>query len=419
MMTSVMVVPISSAATDKKKIGDLEIYRAAEGGKVTIAMMLDTSGSMDANVAISACDVPSGMPTNSRNIYTQWSTTNPRYQRKYCTSNNTYFYSKDRNNKWYRCGGESGLGNANRANCNTELYTAPSVEGYQTQTNSGTTYYYDDKYYDRLTRLKDALFTLMDSTALDSNKVAIGIGQYSSQSNDQNTFNSADGITGKMMVPAAVMSPSQRFALKTAIAALTGYNGTPTANAYAEVGAYMLGTTTKTLIKAKKEFYIKSGSSYLECNSWNNAGTVCTGYRYGNLNISTSGYTSARCGNYSNNCLSKEVDVEVEGSGFDKSIQASKSDDNYISPLSSTTDSTCDGRGIYFLTDGEPNTSNYPLDLMKTALGSTGNAFSVPSSGTLPDGTQKRMPDGTQNGHGMPEVGAFARALRSRKYPHI
>ena len=38
--------PVNSA-TDGKKIGDLEIYQAAKGGKVTIMMMLDTSGSMD------------------------------------------------------------------------------------------------------------------------------------------------------------------------------------------------------------------------------------------------------------------------------------------------------------------------------------------------------------------------------------
>lgn len=408
VMASIMVAPAAQADSTGKKIGDLEIYKAAEGGKVTIAMMLDTSGSMDATVTTDACDLPKNMSSSS--VSTQSSSTSPSYTKKYCTSGKTYFYSKDRNSKWYRCGGEDGLGNTDRSKCTTELDTAPSVVGYNNETSSRTTYYYNDKYYDRLTRLKDALFTLMDSTALDSNKVAIGIGQFSSQSNNQNTFNNADGTTGKMIVPAAIMSMSQRAAIKTAVANLTGYNGTPTANAYAEVGAYMLGTTTKTFIKVKKEFYIKNGNSYLECTSWNNTGTVCRGYREKDLSINTSGYTSAKCGYYtSNNCLSKEVDVEAEGSGFDKSIQASKLGDKYASPLlsnvSTTSASTCDGRGIYFLTDGEPNSSYYPLDLMKAALGTKGSLFNLPSSGNLPSGTQ--------NGHGMPEVGAFARALRS------
>ncbi|MFP3458136.1 hypothetical protein R0J89_17985, partial [Psychrobacter sp. SIMBA_152] len=88
-----------------------------------------------------------------------------------------------------------------------------------------------------------------------------------------------------------LITPAQRTAMKVAVAGLNGENGTPTANAYAEAGAYMLGTNT-------------SNSSY---------------------------------------------------SGFSDSVSPSKSGNNYISPLSSTTSASCDGRGIYFLTDGNPN----------------------------------------------------------------
>jgi type IV pilus assembly protein PilY1 len=102
------------------------------------------------------------------------------------------------------------------------------------------------KHYDRLTRLKDAIFTLMDSNQIDSNSVAMGIGQFSSQSESDNVFTSADGISGKIVVPAALLSTTQRTAIKTAVANLQGSGGTPTANAYAEVAAYMLGETTAT-----------------------------------------------------------------------------------------------------------------------------------------------------------------------------
>ena len=286
VVASMMVMPMSQADVAGKKIGDLEIYKPAQAGKTTITMMLDTSGSMTINQVNSAvtCDLPSGTS------YTKGfenSTTTPVYRRDYCL------------------------------------------------TASG-------KVYDRLTRLKDAIFTLMDSSQLDPKKVAIGIGQFSSQSGSNNvvTFNTngtaanTDGTTGKILVPAALLDEAQRQKIRQVVAAAGGGNGTPTANAYAEVGAYMLGTKT--------------------------TGT---------------------------------------GSGFSKSTTDSKSGSNYISPLLNP--SSCDGRGIYFLTDGEPNSSPNPLPLMKSALAST--TFSLPAI---------TLPSGSQSGHGMPEVGAFAKALR-------
>lgn len=49
-MSMMVAVSTSQADVSQKKIGDLEIYKAAEGGKVTIIMMLDTSGSMTQTV---------------------------------------------------------------------------------------------------------------------------------------------------------------------------------------------------------------------------------------------------------------------------------------------------------------------------------------------------------------------------------
>ena len=287
VVASMMVMPVAQADVAGKKIGDLEIYKAAEGGKTTITMMLDTSGSMTLNQVNSAvtCDLPSGTS------YTKGfenSTTMPVYRRDYCL------------------------------------------------TASG-------KVYDRLTRLKDAIFTLLDSSLLDRNKVSIGIGQYSSQSGSDNvvitspngTARDADGSTGKILVPAALVDATQIEKIKKAVAEARGGNGTPTANAYAEVGAYMLGKNT-------------SASTY---------------------------------------------------SGYNKSVSDSKSGGSYNSPLSSP--SSCDGRGIYFLTDGEPNSSPNPNHVMQLALGAS--SFSIPSV---------TLPSGSQSGNGMPQVGAFAKALR-------
>lgn len=356
VMASMMAVPVTQADVADKKIGDMEIYKPAEGGNVTITMMLDTSGSMTTNqVGTDACDAPAGVRKSYNNKF-DWSNTTPSYRRDYCSASiPTYYFAREETGwgwnsttTWYRCGGDSGSPNTN--SCNTVI-SAPSTGGYQS-TGRNPTYYYktnNGKVYDRLTLLKDALFTLMDSSDLDSNKVKIGIGQYSSQSGSDNVISfhrpgyaRADGATGKILVPAKFLDEAQRTSIKTAVALAGGGNGTPTANAYAEVGAYMLGTNTK---------YYRGGGSY---------------------------------------------------SGFAKSVTSSKSGGNYISPLTSGTTSTCDGRGIYFLTDGAPNSSPDPARIMRTVLNN--NSFSVPSRGSLPNGTESN--------HGMPEVGAFARALR-------
>jgi len=355
-MAAMISLPVAQADVAGKKIGDLEIYKAAEGGKTTITMMLDTSGSMTAaqsNVGASACDLPAEVSSSNITITTETSATTPSYTRRYCEipGEKTYFYKRTYglfSTTWYRCGGASGEGSSNTNTCNAEI-DSPSTSGYESESGlfGINTYYYKvdggGKYYDRLTRLKDAIFTLMDSTQLDSNKVAIGIGQFSSQSGSNNvvelnsngTAKNTDGSTGKILLPAALLDDVQRQNIRNVVAAAGGGNGTPTANAYAEVGAYMLGTKTN--------------------------------------------------GN---------------GSGFSKSSSSSKSgSSNYISPLSSP--SSCDGRGIYFLTDGAPNSSDSPLALMKTALNRSSFSLSTVT-----------LPNGSQSGHGMPEVGSFAKALR-------
>ena len=343
-MAAMVALPVAQADVAGKKIGDLEIYKAAEGGKTTITMMLDTSGSMSIYQVSYACDLPAGTSyiRGSEN-----SSTNPSYARNYCDTNK-YFFRQDRDytNVWYRCGGEDGSGSNDYSfnDCGTRINYVPAISGFEYVTSgSNNRYFYKRaRTYDRLTRLKDAIFTLMDNTQLDPKKVAIGIGQFSTQSNSNNQFTGADGRSGKILVPAALLDDTQRSLIKKEVAGLVGSNGTPTANAYAEAGAYMLGTNTR---------YVNENGIY---------------------------------------------------SGFNDSVKDSKSNGNngnYISPLSSP--SSCDGRGIYFLTDGNPNSSPDPARIMRTVLNN--NNFSIPSDS---------LPDGSEGNNGMPAVGAFARALR-------
>lgn len=348
VMASMMTMPMTQADVAGKRIGDLEIYKPAEGGNVTITMMLDTSGSMSLNRVSYACDIP-GSPSYKKGY--EMSLTDPSYKRYSCIVGSPRFYYRlSPEGQWYRCGDSSGSNSYSWDICNKKINN-PSLGSEYNYVTSGsdTKYYYKGgtRYPDRLTRLKDALFALMDSSALDSNKVKIGIGQYSSHSGSDNKIvfdsdgsvqKSADGRTGKILVPAAFLDDAQRAKIKEAVAAAGGGGGTPTANAYAEVGAYMLGTNTK----------------------------------YG--------------GKYN---------------GFAKSVTSSKSGGNYISPLTSSTTSSCDGRGIYFLTDGAPNNSKDPRKIMQKALDI--KKLNIPSD---------TLPSGTEGGNAMKEVGAFARALR-------
>ncbi|MHC5865550.1 hypothetical protein ACYT6K_10165, partial [Streptococcus pyogenes] len=79
---------------------------------------------------------------------------------------------------------------------------------------------------DRLTSLKIAIFKLLDNGGLDPDKVAIGIGQYSSQSGSDNVmWSGGDGKTGKILVPAAKLNTNQIEKLKNAVAGLDGTGG--------------------------------------------------------------------------------------------------------------------------------------------------------------------------------------------------
>ncbi|MEN8389595.1 PilC/PilY family type IV pilus protein [Acinetobacter indicus] len=421
---------------------DIEIYKDSSSGKTTITLMLDTSGSMSTEqVGKTACDLPSDISSNNTTLKSESSGTTPSYTKYYCevdgTDERRYYYqrSKEFSSKgtsyyeWYQCGaGNNGSTNRNECNISIGTTTPPNLTQYTARRSdeskncnkNNDCYYFKDlrvdgeKYYDRLTRLKDALFSLMDSTLLDEKTMAIGIGNFSSQSDQNNNFTAADGSSGKILVPAALVDSTQRDKIKNAIAGLIGSNGTPTANAYAEVAAYMLGTTTDVNYTAEKETYVYAGNDYYgayygTCTAW--SGLNCRSYN--SPYIRRGSYNVRACNlNWGDNrnCLVETVNVNSVGtgiSGFNKSISTSKTSALYATPLSST--SQCNGQGIYFLTDGEPNSSPNPDVLMKAALGSSGSLFSIPVTGTLPNGSQ--------SGHGMPAVGEFAKALRNVRSP--
>lgn len=358
LATSISAISTLLVASSVAQASDIDIYQKAKSGTVTLMMVLDTSGSMgypQIQDNSSACDLPSGA---SKTGYNNENSTNgsPIYKRYYCTatgSDKIYFHRSYRAN-WKTYYQTCGSPQADYTQCtwSNETTNAPQYIGNKKEEKIkiggiNYTYYYtanEEKFYDRITRLKDGMFDLLHGNtdkgikALDDDKV-IGLSTYSRPTKEGSKGDGitddrlttiptrADGRRAYMRIPARrlgdkVNGITQRQLILNEIAALGANNGTPTAHAYADAAAYLMGTTTKD-----KDY---SGFAYAK-----------------------SGFTSGN---------------------------------NYIQPDSlknmTAENSQCSGQGIYVLTDGEQNNNANASDLMKTALGNKGGNFSCSNTGS-------------------------------------
>lgn len=242
---------------------DLEIYKNAQEGGGVVMMVLDNSGSMNPESSI-AVDNPGILfkqrtdPMNAQRIINT----------KYETSQSIVVKKDD------------------GTNGDTLTYQVFFFEGRNNTT----------RYFDRMSRLKQAIIPIfadpknyLGDNYLNSH---IGLAAFGRVNN------------GRIVSPVAKLTYENRLQLLRAIIGLNAETNTPIAHTYAEVAAYMLGTTTE-------------------------------GNR-ANLN-SRSGIYLQR----------------TNPSSTSASVASSISNGKYISPIKS--DSQCMGYGIYFLTDGEPN----------------------------------------------------------------
>ncbi|MBF7688402.1 pilus assembly protein [Acinetobacter rathckeae] len=287
---------MACGGTQASHSSDIEIYQAGTKSAPTIMFLLDISGSMAANIAgKSACDIPSGYDFVS--TQSEDSTTTPLYTRNYCSvkptgSNISYFYKKTT----YRYGSafqsckSYWWGNppsTSQADCNYSIPTPSTRElsNYKTITSGSTTYYVqysEQKFYDRITKVKDGMFAVLQGSSivsrLSDDKV-IGLAAFS--------YN-GEGRSGYIIDPAKPLSATvsgnddQRTTLLAQIAKLSAYNGTPTAHAYAEVAAYLMGTTTKPSDVSGMDYAVaadikNSATQYKKPDSFNSGNTQCTG----------------------------------------------------------------------------------------------------------------------------------------------
>ena len=321
LTTSVAAFCTSLMMNSVAQASDIDIYQQAKAGDVTLMLLLDISGSMGStksdsgfsfsdDYGLTDCGTASQttLPINGNSL-----TSFSNKTAYYVTSSSTPSYPK--NFCYVAASSASAKVKNTETGCEAQKNGSGNITGY--------------RCYDRLTRLKDGLFDLLlgnssKGIAPLSDEKVIGLSAYSNR----------DSLTGYMIAPARrldcangradcdviLSTGSQRNLLLSRIASLTAYNGTPTANAYAEAAAYMMGSTTK--------------------------GVVNSGF---------------------NNAL---ADILKIGNNYTAPYSIRKQ-------IANSDLATCSGQGIYVLTDGYPNNNGRADRLMNAAL--AGNS-SVASS---------------------------------------
>ena len=183
-MSMTVAVSTSQADVVKKQIGDLEIYALPTPGNPNIMMMLDISGSM--NSSLSGCKSNTTQTSDTKFVYTD-------------------------------------------ATDSTKTFTT-TISNLQSCTSSTT----NKTIYNRINSLKVALLTLLTNNTVN-NDIGLGIGIFS--------YN-GDGKTSIIRYPIQKLTMENRQLMANYVAGLTAKGGTPTPSAFAEAGAYMLGTNT-------------------------------------------------------------------------------------------------------------------------------------------------------------------------------
>ena len=265
--------------------------------------------------------------------------------------------------------------------------------------------------YDRLTRLKNGMFAMLDNADPKLEKVYIGLGYYST----------GDSLKGAIRVPAAplgAVNSEHRKLLKQEIAKMTAGASTPTAHAYAEAASYLLGTHTidpSITYQTRKAVEVWGRTAFRECTTFIDgdciSGWGSYNYEMATLNLSNFTEYSSRTQDswsiknyYSNDYLEASSSYPTI-SGFASSVASSKTGTNYLSPLP-TQNATCDGQGIYILSDGQPNYTDNIQSSAIMAKSLNTNHFSC----TVDNGL-------TNSGGGWKCMGAFARKLYAGENP--
>ncbi|WP_168383695.1 PilC/PilY family type IV pilus protein [Acinetobacter indicus] len=337
MVSMSMTLAISHSAN--VYASDIEIYSNSTPGKLNLFLMLDTSGSMGYGRGYGG----GNSATDTSSIFQDYGI---------CTYNNysDYGLRKDVSSESlsYQVNGKVKSYTVNYCHISKSQYNnlrntwnpydrtfVATGDELRRRISNECDKQADNSYkcYDRISRLKKALVNVLTSDKI-LNTISLGVGQYSTPTST--SWNSHDSYSGRVIYPTVLLTSENREKILEKIVELNVYNGTPSASAYAEAGAYMLGKNTYGMPR--------SGYSYSHAESRDK----------------NKGYKSPL----------KDID----------------------------TNSKCNGQGIYFLTDGFANNSNY----------SATEALMERSFSSL---TETGLSGGTSNA-GWSLIGKFAKQLR-------
>ena len=302
---------------------------------------------------------------------------------------------------------------------------------YYTENDYGYTTYHckvgSDKYYRRIDNLKMGISKLVRDPDL-LGIVKIGIGTYPREYDNKNN--------GHIDIPAKKLDATHKADIDTFVATLKPLGWTPAAQAYAEVGAYMMGTTTNSITDTPFSLYkdtyknyrargtdntsdgdqkctawesvnvssLSPNNNFIKCTNWQNVSKLNTrdldndnhevyytnqvrdgGSIFNPKYIYTDFYRKIIAANdpiiTSNNISPYPlIDTTITNyaySGFPYSPDSTKTANKryYEKPLPES-DATCAGNGIYFLTDGQPNLSSPTIakTVMNNALKPVGSS---------------------------------------------
>lgn len=265
-------------ATTALHASDLSIYSPNSGGKTSILLMLDTSGSM----GISSLVLPNNNPLGSPgDVAPQYANTNTPMCSRVDVDEGGVFHQWAYNAIDRRVGSETNGRSSFKKTVSINGQTIPYyLRGCGTATldANGNMVESDSGKFDRLSRLKEALIQLladMDPNTKIDDSVAIGLGNFSAKTSltvGTTTNKLVDGHSGRIITPVAALTAAQRESLIRELASIVSVDtttnqdgtsnanlklsssnypdifkassGTPAAHAYAEAAAYMMGTTT-------------------------------------------------------------------------------------------------------------------------------------------------------------------------------
>lgn len=362
LATTITALCTGLVVSSTVQASDIDIYQEAKSGEITLMLMLDISGSMDTRSISDDYGISSSCKTD---------TAPGGYSRNYCSVSASSASAKVKDTK---------------TGC----------------TLVGTSY----RCYDRISRLKDGVFDLLQGNAskgivqLDDRKI-IGLSTLGVYTNN-NYYN-----TGRVLVPARALgadvgSQKQRDILLSYVKGLSASTNTPTARSYAETVSYLMGTTTASRQRTVSDmpyfryYEYKSSRNWYsrtqKCSSWNSSYSSCSNWADTNESIPTgdtitsyscsigSGYRNQTCYDYTG-----IIDILNNNSGFSYSLDPTKNTAKTLyaqpSSLNQTDDiKKCSGQGVYILTDGEPTQDTSSLPLMQGALGLQGQNFTCDNS---------------------------------------